>query len=209
MRLKWAMAALAVVVVTLAGVLVWRKPATMAPATMAVVVGVEDARLFLDLGAAEVGKTDLSDRALAVGTEVSVTGVVHDSLHVKTESGEQGWLARGAVCSPHELERRQSRNEVPDNLFRMHRSDSGVFTTSVGGADFRGMPVGPGTATVKGIAEIYTGAAVYLDDSMKGETAVFMGTEIMGDPSVIWLLVGQERAVPLPVWVGDQVQPGI
>lgn len=142
----------------------------------------EDAQLTKELSTLELG-TDV----------VVLTTQDDDVVSVRTAKGQQGWLRRCWLCSPAELNRRKTADEVPKNICCIKTEGD------------RKLLYGGALSIQDGAPAVMEGDAFWLDPTMKGKEFSIGGAKIVGDPSVLVLYKGHDKMATLKIWTTNPI----
>lgn len=177
MSIRFRCLLLALTLVTLAGC-TGTDPRSVTP-----VVGLADGAVLYE------GPELMKEKArLDAGATVTVLTKKDKAFEIKTQSGQQGWVPRYAICTQAEWERRKAENQAPKIVVCI--GSDGGRTFMYGGS----ISIGNGGFVMK------PGDAYWLDESMTGKAFTLGSERVTGDPAILWLNTEKEGVVKLPLW---------
>lgn len=153
------------------------------PKSVTPVVGLADGTVLY-----EGPELSIEKARLDAGATVTVLTKKDKALEIKTQSGQQGWVQRYAICSQAEWERRKAHDQMPKQVMCIGSDGGGYFM--YGGA----ISIGNDQFVMK------PGDAYWLDESMTGKGFTLGSERVTGDPTVLWLNTEKEGVVKLPLW---------
>lgn len=126
-------------------------------------------------------------KRLAAGMAVKIVAIHDKAVQVKTETGEEGWLAPYALCSLDEFERRKSASELPTSIICLGHEDGSTFMYG-------------GSLTIQNNQlVIMPGQGVWMDPTMKGKEFSISNETLVGDPAVLFLVTEYRGIRRLPI----------